>query len=210
MIKSVEKWFISIDQWLASVILMVIPVWVKPNYITITRIAAIYLVWYSYDYNPWVASAVCAAISITDYIDGRVARGRNLVTRTGKVLDIGCDQALLWSTVLLLMRESIILSPEDFWLFWLPIVMFVREMAVTAMRLRFKVKAADVDVLFLGRCKTASFMIGLCVLLTSTVSAYADLVGIMFLGVAAVCSLYSAKQYCEQFKIKAQSRKESG
>lgn len=205
MIKSVEKWVISIDRWLTAVILMVIPLWVKPNHITITRIAAIYWVWYSYDYNPWVASAVCAAISITDYIDGRLARARNLVTRAGKVLDIGCDQALLWSTVLLLKQESIILSAEDFWLLWLPVVMFVREMAVTAMRLRFKVKAADVDVLFLGRCKTASFMIGLCVLLMSTVWAYADLVGTAFLGVATICSLYSAKQYGDQFKIKAQS-----
>jgi len=207
MIKSIERQIMFVDMWLTSIILKVIPVWIKPNHITITRIAFIYLVWDFYDYSPWAASVMCATIAITDYIDGRLARGRNLVTRIGKVLDIGCDQALLWSTVILLQRENIVLSSQDFWLYWLPLLMFAREIVVTVVRLHFRVKAGDVVVLIIGRCKTASFMIGLCVLLTSTVWVYANLVGTVLLIGATICSLYSGLQYIEQFRIRAQTSK---
>jgi CDP-diacylglycerol--glycerol-3-phosphate 3-phosphatidyltransferase len=144
-------------------------------------------------------------LALTDFVDGRVARARNLVTRKGKVFDIICDQVLLWSTVWLLIREDIISFSQSPVLFWALIVIMFREISVTAVRLFAKIKAGDVRVLILGKCKTGFFMVGLAALLTSAVWPVGSKLGVILLGIAALCSFFSGLQYIHQFVSKPSS-----
>lgn len=202
----------SLDRWLTDLVLKVVPLWCKPNHITAARILLIPVVWaLYYEVTPWVAvwdwryCGPCAAtvtfafLTATDFVDGRVARGRGMVTHFGKQLDIGCDLALVWSTVILLWRDGVIQMQPDSVLFWLLVFILIREIVVTIIRESFRVRANEVRVLKLGKCKTAFFMFGLTVLLTSTVTAPGATAGTTLLAIAAVCSFLSGVQYIQQF-----------
>ncbi len=75
-----------------------------PNSLTIGRIAATPAITalimnppWQYRFSAWVLFVVAA---VTDYYDGKLARSRNLVTKTGKLLDPIADKALLIATLL--------------------------------------------------------------------------------------------------------------
>ncbi len=190
----------SLDRWLTDLVLKVVPLWCKPNHITAARILLIPIVWaLYYGTNPWAATGMFAFLVSTDFVDGRVARGRGMVTHFGKQLDIGCDLALVWSTVILLWRDGVIQMQSDSVLFWLLIFILIREIVVTIIRKSFRVRANEVRVLKLGKCKTAFFMLGLTVLLTSTVTTPSATAGTTLLAIAAVCSFLSGVQYIQQF-----------
>jgi len=199
----------SLDEWLTAFVLKVIPTAWQPNHITAARILLIPVVWaLYYNVSPFAATAMFASLALTDFVDGRLARGRGIVTASGKLLDIGCDLMLVWSTVTLLWKEHIILSEQNPAVYWSLVIIFAREIIVTAVRLSFEVKAADVRVLKVGKCKTGFFMVGLGVLLTSSVWVYGIAVGTAFLVFAAACSLISGVQYVQQLTILAQGKDE--
>jgi phosphatidylglycerophosphate synthase len=75
-----------------------------PNSLTIGRIAATPAITalimnppWQYRLSAWVLFVVAA---VTDYYDGKLARSRNLVTKTGKLLDPIADKLLLFATLL--------------------------------------------------------------------------------------------------------------
>jgi CDP-diacylglycerol--glycerol-3-phosphate 3-phosphatidyltransferase len=93
------------------------------------------------------AGATFVLASVTDYVDGWVARSRNLVTSFGKVADPIADKALTGTALVLL-------SLYDQLAWWVTIVMLVREWGVTALRfwvLRYGVIPASRG----GKIKTA-------------------------------------------------------
>jgi CDP-diacylglycerol---glycerol-3-phosphate 3-phosphatidyltransferase len=88
-----------------------------PNSLTIGRIAATPAITalimnppWQYRFSAWVLFVVAA---VTDYYDGKLARSRNLVTKTGKLLDPIADKALLIATLL-----PIYWLTRDVGLFW--------------------------------------------------------------------------------------------
>ncbi len=74
------------------------------------------------------AAAVFFVASLTDYVDGWIARSRNLVTSFGKIADPIADKALTGSAL-------IVLSIYDVVPWWVTVVILVREWGVTALRL---------------------------------------------------------------------------
>ena len=75
----------------------------------------------------WIAAALFVFTILTDSLDGYLARGRNLVTDVGKLLDPIADKAL---TGLALIGLSIL--GELWW--WVTVLILVREIAVTVFR----------------------------------------------------------------------------
>ncbi len=66
--------------------------------------------------------------SITDKLDGSIARSKNLVTNFGKFLDPIADKILVLAAMLILVEKQMIPA-------WIPIIVLTREFAVSAYRL---------------------------------------------------------------------------
>ncbi|QKG26186.1 CDP-diacylglycerol--glycerol-3-phosphate 3-phosphatidyltransferase [Actinomadura verrucosospora] len=102
------------------------------NALTLLRIALVPLfVWLLFlDGTGWRigAFAVFAAASVTDKIDGDLARARGLVTDFGKIADPIADKALTGAALV-----SLSVLGELWW--WVTAVIMVREIGITLMRL---------------------------------------------------------------------------
>ncbi len=113
-----------------------------PNKITISRICLIPLVIFFYlaDFIPYgklVAALLFVTAALTDNIDGRIARKRNLVTDLGKFLDPIADKVLVMSAYLLIMAHPILGKPiiQPVWFGILcGVLILSRELIISAFR----------------------------------------------------------------------------
>lgn len=119
-----------------------------PNKITISRICLIPLVIFFFlaDFIPYgklVAALIFGIAAITDNVDGRIARKRNLVTDLGKFLDPIADKVLVMSGLLLIIAypitgAGVTNAIPAVWPIWLGIVcgvlILARELIVSAFR----------------------------------------------------------------------------
>ena len=78
--------------------------------------------------------------------------------------------------------------------------MLVREIIVFASKSFYRVRPSDVRVFRLGKFKTGIFMLGLTVLLLSSVTIYGEIVGTVLVAIAVGCSLLSGIKYVRLFK----------
>lgn len=103
----------------------------------------------------WIMNLIFIIASITDKLDGHIARSRNLVTNFGKFLDPIADKILVLSAMLILVEKQMLPA-------WIPIIVLTREFVVSAYRLIAveqggKVIAASVW----GKLKTVTQMIAI-------------------------------------------------
>ncbi len=112
----------------------------------------------SFDKHFLIALILYAAASVTDILDGNIARYQNLVTDFGKLMDPLADKILVTSALVCFTAEGLI-SPV------VTIIIMSRDLLVTSFRLiganKGKVIAADVW----GKLKTATQDIGVCCIL---------------------------------------------
>ncbi|WP_285906191.1 CDP-diacylglycerol--glycerol-3-phosphate 3-phosphatidyltransferase [Pseudodesulfovibrio pelocollis] len=109
-----------------------------PNCLTMARILAAPVVvlllyfemWFGFKFGAYGAFAVFAVASVTDYLDGKIAREQNIITNLGKFLDPLADKLLICSVLIMLVR----LGPEWRVPAWMVIIIIGRELAVTGMR----------------------------------------------------------------------------
>lgn len=100
--------------------------------------------------------------SITDYLDGYLARKNNLVTTFGKFIDPIADKLIVNISILLLasINEISII---------VPIIMISRDIIVDAIRLVASQKNVVLAASMLGKAKTMTQMIAICILLLKNV-----------------------------------------
>lgn len=101
------------------------------------------------------AFALYAILSLTDKVDGYLARSRDEITDFGKFLDPIADKLLVFSALLLLLERGEVSV-------WVVFVILVREFLVSALRM---VAASSGEVIAadsLGKAKTAVTMVSLC------------------------------------------------
>ena len=125
----------------------------KPNQITYIRILLIpvFALFFFIDipYRDYIAGFIFAMLAMSDMLDGYLARKKNQVTELGKILDPIADK-LLVLTALILLVDRIPL--------WMTLVIIVREILVTAMRLFFLPEGVVIGASKLGKAKTFSQM----------------------------------------------------
>lgn len=129
-----------------------------PNKLTVLRVLLIpffALFVLLYIPNHWVwALIVFAAASITDMLDGKIARAQNLVTTFGKFLDPLADKLLVMTALITLCFERLI-DPVAV------IIILSREFMVTGLRLVVANEGVVVAAGIWGKLKTAFTMVAL-------------------------------------------------
>ena len=92
--------------------------------------------------------------AVTDYLDGNIARSKNMVTDTGKLLDAIADKVLVNSVL-------IIFAVRGFIPAFVPVIYIFRDEVVNAFKMDALKKGKVVAAITSGKIKTASMMIGL-------------------------------------------------
>lgn len=101
-----------------------------------------------------IAGVLFILASITDFIDGYIARKNNLVTDFGKMMDAIADKILVNSLLIILCAEGFI-HPI------IPVVIIVRDTIVDSIKMIAGSKGNVVAAIKTGKFKTASLMIGI-------------------------------------------------
>ncbi len=147
-----------------------------PNKLTVLRIILVpFFVFFlltDFKFHSIVALVLFIVASITDTLDGKIARKRNLITDFGKFADPLADKILVISALICFVELGIVSS-------WLVIIVLFREFSVTSIRLVASAKGKVVAANIWGKAKTVSQMIA--VILTIVLLACVDIVA-MFNG----------------------------
>lgn len=109
-----------------------------------------------YGWLEWVALGLFIVASLTDFIDGRIARKYNQVSDFGKFLDPLADKLLVISAMCIFTEWG--LMPA-----WALMIVLTREFAVTGLRLVAAGKGTVIAAGWSGKIKTFSTMVALCV-----------------------------------------------
>ena len=133
----------------------------------------------------WLGLAVFIIASLTDYIDGQIARRCNQVSDFGKFLDPLADKLLTIAAMVMFCEWGMMPG-------WALMLVLAREFAVTGLRLVAVGKGKVIAAGWSGKVKTASTMVGLCVWM-----AFPDVVLIagIVTGVIVVTTVYSGVEY---------------
>ena len=102
-----------------------------------------------------VSLVVFGLICLTDTLDGYLARSRNEVTVFGKFIDPIADKILVVAALLCLVQLGLLSS-------WVPIVNVAREMLVSGLRMLVASAGVVVSASILGKIKTATTMVAIC------------------------------------------------
>ena len=105
---------------------------------------------------------IFALSALTDYLDGYIARKQHLITTFGKFIDPIADKLIVNTTLLLLA------STHDIHII-IPIIMISRDIIVDAIRLVASQKNVVLAASYLGKAKTMTQMIAICLLLLNNI-----------------------------------------
>ena len=175
-----------------------------PNCLTILRITVIPFV-VIFLFFPGKLAAFFAALlfsiaAITDLLDGYIARQQDNVTLLGKALDPLADKLLITAALIMLIPLGRVPA-------WIAVAIISREIAVTGLRGITAYEGSIISASDLGKYKTIFQDTALIALLLHYEYIYVDLhiVGMFFLWVALVVTLWSGVDYFYRFFKKAQS-----
>ena len=101
---------------------------------------------------------IFAVASLTDYVDGYIARHYNQVTDFGKFLDPLADKLLVIAAMSMFCEWGVFPA-------WALMVILTREFAVSGLRMVASQKGSVIAAGWSGKVKTASTMVGLCAMM---------------------------------------------
>jgi CDP-diacylglycerol--glycerol-3-phosphate 3-phosphatidyltransferase len=150
----------------------------------------------------WIATLFFTVASITDYFDGHIARKRNIVTVFGSFLDPIADKFLVISSIIVLMHMDRI--PV-----LIVLILILREVYMTSLRLLAQSEGISVPVSNLGKWKTGTQMTGLGMLMAHSEIYFIslDFLGTVCVYFASFLSAYSAFIYTVSSLNKLRQRK---
>lgn len=177
-----------------------------PNILTYGRIVAVPLValcffiegrLHSSDFARWTALAIFIIASITDFLDGYLARIWQQTSTIGRMLDPIADK-LLVSTCLLLLAVDPAKTIAG-WSLWAAIIILCREILVSGLREYLAELKVSVPVSRLAKWKTTVQMVALAFLLAGPagdkIVPYTTEMGIGLLWISAILTLYTGWDY---------------
>ncbi|MBQ8360053.1 MAG: CDP-diacylglycerol--glycerol-3-phosphate 3-phosphatidyltransferase [Oscillospiraceae bacterium] len=137
----------------------------------------------------WLALGVFILASLTDYVDGQIARKCNQVSDFGKFLDPLADKLLTIAAMTMFCEWGQMAA-------WALMLVLTREFAVTGLRLVAVGKGKVIAAGWSGKVKTASTMIGLCAMMAFPTVGW---VSLAVVAVIIVTTVYSGVEYFIQY-----------
>ncbi|MBU1317352.1 MAG: CDP-diacylglycerol--glycerol-3-phosphate 3-phosphatidyltransferase [Alphaproteobacteria bacterium] len=175
-----------------------------PNLLTYARIVAVPIIVLCFfvegklessDFARWTGLAIFVVASITDYLDGYLARIWNQTSNIGRMLDPIADKLLIASVLLLMAADGTIAG----WSIWAAIVILCREILVSGLREYLAALKVAVPVTRIAKWKTTIQMVAIAFLLAGPagdkVLPYTTELGITLLWIAALLTIYSGYDY---------------
>ena len=161
-----------------------------PNKLTLFRIFLIPVFILVMLFNIPSKYLIACVISITDAMDGHIARKHNLITDFGKFMDPLADKLLVISALICMIEVDLVSS-------WMVIIIVARELTVSILR---AIAAADGKVIAAsggGKLKTISQMIAIPLLLLGVQFGSNILlsIGNITILIATLLTLYSGWEY---------------
>lgn len=182
-------------------------IWTPANIVTCVRIlfipvymafalGAFTIVGISYESQAIAAFVIYMVLSLTDKVDGHLARSRGEITDFGKFLDPIADKLLVFSALLIFIEQGVLAS-------WIVFIILFREFLVSALRMVASANGEVIAADKLGKWKTAVTMVAICgYLLVDVIALHSvDAASILlivchvFMAAAVVLTVVSGAQY---------------
>lgn len=163
-----------------------------PNKLTIFRILCIpvfvvLMLVNTIPYNNYIAVGVFIIASLTDMLDGKIARKYNLVTNFGKFMDPLADKLLVSAALICLCGSKIPV--------WIVIIIISRELFISG----FRTLAADQGIVLAagwwGKFKTTFQMIMIIVLILDIPLKAFDIIGWILIWISLALTIISVIDY---------------
>lgn len=137
-----------------------------------------------------IAGVVFLIASLTDFLDGNIARKKNLVTDFGKVMDAIADKLLVNGLL-------IILAYEGFISVAIPVIIITRDTFVDSIKMASGSKGKVVGASIAGKIKTICMMVGLTLMLFYNLpfEIFRLPVDMLLIYAATILSIYSGCEY---------------
>lgn len=133
-----------------------------------------------------IAAIVFIIASLTDAVDGHIARSRNMITNFGKFTDPLVDKVLTMAAFLVLVEDNTIPA-------WPVIIIISRELIITGFRTLAADSGITIAASIWGKAKTTSQMISLVMLLLNVASL--NKAGIFVFYLAVILTVISGVDY---------------
>ena len=137
-----------------------------PNKLTIFRVILIpffvvcLLIEQVGPYRDWIALGIFIVASLTDLLDGKIARKYNLVTNFGKFMDLLADKLLVCAAMICLIETKQLAA-------WIVIIIISREFIISGFRLVASDNGVVIAASYWGKFKTVFQMLMIIVLIAN-------------------------------------------
>ena len=138
--------------------------------------------------NKWIALAIFCVASLTDMLDGKIARARNLVTNFGKFMDPLADKLLVCSAMIAMIDLGRIPA-------WVVIIIIAREFIISGFRLVASDNGVVIAAGWWGKVKTVVQMIMIIVLICDFGGKVVGIIETVLIYVALALTVISLLDY---------------
>ena len=139
-------------------------------------------------YGNYIAVAIFIVASLTDMLDGKIARKYNLVTNFGKFMDPLADKLLVSAAMICLIATGQLAA-------WIVIVIISREFIISGFRLIASDNGIVIAASYWGKFKTVFQMLMIIVLIANIQMPFFTVLGTILIYVALVLTIVSLIDY---------------
>ena len=171
-----------------------------PNRLTILRtvliipFVIIMLTGCAGEFSNWIALFIFILASITDLLDGKIARKYNLITNFGKFMDPLADKLLVCSALICLLEMSKIPA-------WAVLIIMAREFIISGFRLVASYNGVVIAASMWGKSKTVSQMIMIGLLIADLDLWFFNFMEALSLYVSVALTIISLIDYIIKNKV---------
>ena len=138
--------------------------------------------------NKWIALIIFCVASLTDMLDGKIARARNLVTNFGKFMDPLADKLLVCSALICFVELDKLPA-------WMVIIIIAREFIISGFRLVASDNGIVIAASYWGKFKTTFQMLMVIVLILNVQMPFFQILGKILTYAALILTVVSLIDY---------------